>query len=118
LGERHTRLEKEIRVYEEKLSNEEVQRAEAMARLQGKWRNATEATNECSFAAQEAQRMIERIAGHVQSFFFKIQCDQSLNDAAKENRSLGKPKRDALGKFILCCQPQASHSLISSHMQN
>jgi len=30
--ERHTRLEKEIRVYEEKLSNEEVQRAEAMAR--------------------------------------------------------------------------------------
>jgi len=90
--ERHTRLEKEIRVYEEKLSNEEVQRAEAMARLQGKWRNATEATNECSFAAQEAQRMIERIAGHVQSFFFKIQCDQSLNDAAKENRIARKAK--------------------------
>ena len=38
--ERHTRLEEEIKSYEEKLSDEEAQRAEAMADLQGKWRNA------------------------------------------------------------------------------
>lgn len=77
--ERHTRLEEEIKAYEEKLSNEEAQRAEAMADLQGKWRGAKEATDECSHAAQEAQRMLERIAKKIQSLFFKIQCDQIFN---------------------------------------
>lgn len=60
--ERHTRLEEEIK-----------------ADLQGKWRGAKEATDECSHAAQEAQRMLERIAKKIQSLFFKIQCDQIFN---------------------------------------
>jgi len=76
--ERHARLEEEIKTYEEKLSEEETQRAEAMADLQGKWRNAKEATDECTHAALEAQRALERIAKKVQSLFFKIQCEQMM----------------------------------------
>jgi len=81
--ERHARLEEEIKAYEQKLSSEEAQRAEAMADLQGKWRSAKEATDECSHAAQEAQRMLERIAKRIQSLFFKIQCDQIFNTERK-----------------------------------
>mmetsp|Transcript_22668 Transcript_22668/g.68024 ORF Transcript_22668/g.68024 Transcript_22668/m.68024 type:complete len:507 (-) Transcript_22668:539-2059(-) len=92
--ERHARLEEEINAYEEKLSVEEAQRAETMANLQGKWRNAKEATDECTHAAQEAQRTLERIAKKVQSLFFKIQCDQLVTGARGTKANDGAPKNN------------------------
>ena len=47
-----------------------------MADLQGKWRSAKENADECKYAALEAQQALEQIARKIQSFFFKIQCDQ------------------------------------------
>jgi len=73
---RRARLEAEICTYEDKLSEEETQRADAMADLQGKWRSAKENADECKYAVLEAQRALEQIARRIQSFFFKIQCDQ------------------------------------------
>ena len=96
--ERHTRLEEEIKSYEEKLSDEEAQRAEAMADLQGKWRNAKEATDECSHAAQEAQRTLERIAKKVQSLFFKIQCDQLTTGARETKGTKGAAQKANIGR--------------------
>ena len=86
--ERHARLEEEIKKYEERLGEEEAQRAEAMADLQEKWRNAKEATEECSQAALEAQRTLDRIAKKIQSLFFKIQCDQ-VTDKGKPSKGGG-----------------------------
>lgn len=83
--ERHARLKEEIKTYEEQLSEEESERAEAMADLQGKWRNAKEAHDECFHAAQDAQRMLDRIAKKIQSLFFKIQCDQILASGTRES---------------------------------
>ena len=73
---RRARLEAEICTYEDKLSEEETQRADAMADLQGKWRSEKENADECKYAALEAQQALEQIARKIQSFFFKIQCDQ------------------------------------------
>lgn len=86
--ERHARLEEEIKLYEEKLGDEEAQRAEAMADLNGKWRYAKEATDECGHAVLEAQRSLERIAKKIQSLFFKIQCDQ-LNNCTSDAKHAG-----------------------------
>ena len=84
--ERRARLEEEIHHYEETLAEEEAQRTEAMATLQGKWRNAKEATDECSHAALEAQRTLERIAKKIHSLFFKIQCDQLLSGSGQNHQ--------------------------------
>ncbi|KAJ8598740.1 hypothetical protein CTAYLR_010722 [Chrysophaeum taylorii] len=99
--ERHARLEEEIKTYEEELSIEETQRAEAMANLQGKWRNAKEATDECSHAAQEAQRTLGRIAKKVQSLFFKIQCEQMMSASARDSgksRKMSGQKSSGIGR--------------------
>ncbi|KAJ1462622.1 hypothetical protein M885DRAFT_431029 [Pelagophyceae sp. CCMP2097] len=89
--ERHARLAEDIAAYEEKLSEEEARRLKAMADLQDKWRSAKEATDECSHAALEAQRTLERIAKKVQSLFFKIQCDQvSVPATSKDGKFAAK----------------------------
>ena len=58
---RRARLEAEICTYEDKLSEEETQRADAMADLQGKWRSAKENADECKYAALEAQQALGQI---------------------------------------------------------
>lgn len=97
--ERHARLEEEIKAYEEQVSNEETQRSEAMAALQGKWRNAKEATDECSHAALEAQRTLDRIAKRIHSLFFKIQCEQMMSAVGDSAKTKGSRKSSVAGRL-------------------
>ena len=115
--ERHARLEEEIRAYEDKLSDEEAQRTEAMATLQGKWRNAKEATDECSHAAQEAQRTLDRIAKKVQSLFFKIQCDQPKSPTTKAPLTPSGSRPDSQNRLAILSGQGVTESNILAYAE-